>query len=219
MIWQSATRNLNSSSLISVSNKKIPAILLLTFYLVLRVAFENLWRSISWYYSYLFEIIFVLIAYFNYRGEFTFKKVLDQKDALSAFLAFISGVLIFKASGLMGISIPFDFTSFETVFFLLIVAPVLEELIFRMALWESLRRLVENKWAIISGSTLLFSLGHLMAFWFVPDEFKNFVLYQSVYVILLSQALGWLRFKTNSITTPMLVHFAFNFGFFLGTKF
>ena len=84
-----------------------------------------------------------------------------------------------------------------------------------MALWESLGELLKKSSLVIIGTTLLFSLGHLMSFYAVPLGYKPFILIQTLYVILLGLGAGYARLITGSVTAAMVVHFCFNFGFFL----
>ncbi len=206
-----------SSLRLENKSQKISAIFLISIFLILRLGLETFWRSVSEYYSYLFEVIFVLTTYFCYRKNIRIWKNITLKDFLISSGALISGFLVYKMAGPFGLIIPFDFHSLITLFFLLVVAPLLEELLFRMALWESLKAIYSKDWFLIATTTILFSVGHLLSYWFVPSEFKTFVLYQSIYVIFLSFALGWQRLKTNSLSVPILIHFMFNLGFALAS--
>ena len=57
-----------------------------------------------------------------------------------------------------------------------------------------------------------------MAYFAVPDEFKNFVMYQTVYVIVLGLAAGYRRLKANSVLAAILIHFGFNLGFYIASQ-
>lgn len=197
--------------------QKMTAISLIAIYLILRMGLETFWRSASEYYSYFFEVIFVLVTYLIWRKNIRIWKKIDLSDFIFSCIALASGFLIYKMASPIGLIVPFDFQSKLTLFFLLIVAPLLEEFLFRMALWESLKIIYNKKWFLIGTTTILFSIGHLLSYWFVPSEFKTFVVYQSIYVIFLAIALGWQRSKTNSLSVPILIHFMFNLGFALAS--
>jgi membrane protease YdiL (CAAX protease family) len=113
--------------------------------------------------------------------------------------------------------IPFEFNSYATLFLLLIVAPILEELIFRFALWEAVSDYVKSEELQIWISSLLFALGHLVSMYLLPPDYRPFVLYQSVYVIILGFGVSQMRIKTGSLTGSILIHFLFNLGFYLGS--
>jgi membrane protease YdiL (CAAX protease family) len=87
-----------------------------------------------------------------------------------------------------------------------------------MALWQSLVVLVRNQWFVLGITTLLFAAGHFAAYWFVPNQFRSFVIYQTVYVTLLGAATGWRRFRTDCVSSAIFVHFGFNFGFYLAAR-
>ncbi len=195
---------------------KITAIILLVVFIFVRILLETIWRSLSEYYSYFFELFFIALTFFIYRKRITVWKKLRLKDWLIALLSLASGLVIYKLASPLGLIVPFDFKARETLFFLLIVAPLLEEALFRGALWETLKGFSSRGWFLIIGSTFLFSIGHLASFWFVPEEFKSFVLYQATYVIFLALVLGRQRLKTNSLSVPVVIHFVFNLGFYLG---
>ena len=56
-----------------------------------------------------------------------------------------------------------------------------------------------------------------MALWTVPEQFRSFVLYQTLYVIILGLAAGWQRLRQNSILAGILLHFSFNLGFYIAS--
>jgi membrane protease YdiL (CAAX protease family) len=128
----------------------------------------------------------------------------------------IVGFIIYRLALKSTILIPFDFTNTINVFLLLILAPILEEFIFRFSLWEATDNLIKNKEIQIWISSLLFSIGHLIAFYMLPPDYRPFVLYQSVYVIILGIACSKMRQESNGLIGSILIHFLFNFGFYLG---
>jgi membrane protease YdiL (CAAX protease family) len=129
------------------------------------------------------------------------------------------GFGVYRLANFSGISIPFDFKSLELVFMLLVIAPVLEELIFRFALWELVDDLIQNKEIQIWISAILFSVGHLVTIFMISPDFRPFVLYQAIYVIILSIGASKMRQESKGIIGSILVHFLFNFGFYLASLF
>ena len=197
---------------------KKSAVIFLATYLLLRVLPDFVfWRNLEAFYSYLFECIFVFSVYFFFKAQVRF--LFLKEDLYFSFLpALIGGFLIHQLATRSGIVIPFNLSSPETIFLLLILAPILEEFIFRMALWEPLSVLFKSKSNVLILTSVLFSLGHFMAFFVVPYEYRVFVLYQTLYVILLGLACGWRRWVTGSVLSAIFLHFGFNLGFLIAAK-
>ena len=78
-----------------------------------------------------------------------------------------------------------------------LVAPLVEELVFRVMCGETLRKVVPV-WVAILGQAVLFSLCHL-----VP--------YQMIYVLPTGIVLGFVYMWSGSILTPVLFHATYNF--------
>lgn len=188
---------------------------LIASYLAIRWGLDPYWREISQYYSYAYELIFSLVVGWCYRHELKFKIKWSQEFRVGFLPALLGGALIYKLITFSGITVPFDFQSFELIFLLLILAPVLEELLFRMALWETSQKVFKSAPVTLVMTTLFFSVGHLMALWHIPAPYKPFVLIQTLYVIFLGLGAGYRRIQSGTFLAGILVHFAFNLGFFL----
>ena len=186
------------------------------FYIVTRIIYDSFWARYSPYYSYIFEFAFVLSVFSFYKEKVSFKIKLSQ-IVIPSLVATISGFAIYKAASPLNITIPFNLKETETILLLLLLAPTLEELIFRMALWEPLEQLLKNKHAVLVVTTFLFSVGHFTAYWKVPVEYKTFVLYQTTYVVLLGLAAGFGKIKSKSVFNPIAIRFGFNLGFFIAS--
>lgn len=200
---------------------KDKSILLSTFFLLLyfsaRFSFDFLWRHFE-YLPYFFEISFVALTFIFLRPEVSLLKRLAAKDFLKLSFMLVAGVSTFKGAGPLHINIPFDFSGMITLLFLLVVAPILEELVFRFSLWECFRKLGLNSATTLILTSLLFSLGHFVAFFQTPAEVHSFIYYQTIYVFFLALFIGRQREQSNSLGLPMMLHFCFNLGFLLGSK-
>lgn len=126
------------------------------------------------------------------------------------------GYLLATLTRPLSINIPFQLDTTASLIELLLVAPLLEELLFRGVFWGSLRSLTSNTLMISTVITFLFALSHFEAFSRVSQDIRPFIIYQTSYVALLSVACNFLRSSSKSLTTPMMGHFTFNLGFFLG---
>lgn len=195
------------------------SIFLIIFFIVSRVFLNSLWEQISVYYSYLYELLFVIGVFFyvknKQRTKFKFK--IDFTNFLRLLPWPFLGFFIYQLAVKAQIIIPFDFRPFEIKVMLLLIAPILEELIYRYALWELFDNLTENNEIKIWFSSIMFSIGHLLAMFMIGPEFRPFVLYQAIYVVVLSIACSKIRIETKSILSSILLHFLFNLGFYFGS--
>ena len=187
-------------------------------YLAVRFGLDNQWRSVSQYYSYGFELFFSIWVGWIFRKNMRFKVKWSRELVLGLLPAFLGGYLIFFLVRSSGLEIPFDFQSTELIFLLLILAPFLEEMIFRMALWEPIQAISGSPATTLTLTTLFFSIGHLIAWGSVPMAYKPFVLIQALYVILLGLGAGYRRMKSESVLPAIGVHFGFNLGFFVASQ-
>ena len=182
------------------------------------VAEPIFWNHFSIYYSYGFEVLFVTLSYLFFKSTTLWKKT-TSRFLFNLLASLGMGIVTHHTAKYFNLIVPFDFSSLETVILLLFVAPILEEAIFRMAIWDAFSQFTDKKWKLIFITSFLFMAGHASAYWIVPAEYKGFVLYQSAYVFLLGLFLGQFRFKTSSLNAPILIHFSFNLGFLLSAKF
>ena len=196
------------------------AFFILIFYTTVRIGFNSIWESISPIYSYLFELIFVGVVYWYYQNKKSIKlfQIENKNHTLLRLLPWpFIGYFIYRLAAHSTIIIPFEFKSATNIILLLVVAPILEELIFRLALWEAVDEINQNKEVQIWISSILFSIGHLISFYMLPPDYRPFVMYQAVYVVILGIGASKMRQESKGIIGSILVHFLFNFGFYLGS--
>lgn len=191
--------------------------LLASFYLVIRFGFTRQLDEAGSYASYIFEVLCLSVAIAMYRKRIfsSFKISLSTVYGIIAGLG--AGYGIFKIAGGLSIDIPFDLEGTETLLFLLVVAPILEESIFRFLVWQPLQYISQRPIVPLVSTSLIFSYSHLHAIWFVPEEIQSFIFYQTVYTFLLGLACGFYIYRYSSLASAILVHFAFNLGFYLAS--
>jgi membrane protease YdiL (CAAX protease family) len=196
------------------------ALFILVFYLTTRIGLNSLWDQLNPVYSYLFEVAFVSATIFLYTTERK-EELLNFKITKTNFLRLLPwpflGFAFYRLAVKANILIPFDFKNGIGLILLLVVAPILEELIFRFSLWVSFNRLCKNKEAEHWASAIFFSIGHLIAIFTLPPDFRPFVLYQGMYVIILSLGASTMRVATRGVLGPVILHAIFNLGFYLGS--
>src|SRR4051812_43974625 len=100
---------------------------LLAFYLIVRFFFTSQLDALGTYASYYFEGVLVSICLYLYSDQKNRWLATPRSLAALAPLSFIGGFAIFKLAGLLGIAIPFDLRSHQLILFLIVIAPVLEE--------------------------------------------------------------------------------------------
>jgi membrane protease YdiL (CAAX protease family) len=182
-------------------------------YFLLRFFFYAWLDNFGVYASYAFEIVLVIIAGVLYGREF-FSLLRPNRSHFFALVFLPLGFLVYKAASPLKIFIPFDFGSHETLLFLLLVAPILEELLFRFFLWVPLAKIHEK--VAFFGTSLLFSYSHFQAYWFMPAEFRPFIYFQTIYTLVLGLACAHVLYRHRSLLGAILVHLCFNLGFYLG---
>lgn len=199
-------------------NIKLGSHFLLLAIFIFRYLFDTQIAEFYAYATYFIELGMVFLALISFDSIPKFKFKIKSIHLLWFFGAILSGFFIFKLAGFWKVIIPFNLTTPETVFFLLIVAPVLEEFLFRFTYIAPFENRGFNSYNLATISATLFSLSHFNAIRYVPPEFYSFVYFQSGYTFFLGLAcyLGKLRFNT-SIIFPVFLHFLFNLGFYLSS--
>lgn len=165
---------------------------------------------------YLFEIIFIALSmlYFWKRGlAQQLVSKLSGSDSLLLGANLILGFVTFHGAKLVGATVPFNINSLSICLMLVVVAPILEELIFRHALFIPLQKLLKSTPLVILITSLIFSYSHFRAFFGGSGAIRTFVIYQSVYTFLIALLWGFYRIKRKSLVLAMLMHAAFNLGF------
>lgn len=197
-------------------NKKMTALSFLVLYVLVKFVFVKQLDSLGEYASYIFEVFFVLITGYVYRSKLKFKFPLSKSYFIQLIAAVIFGFFIFNVAAKINLVIPFDLNSKELILFLLIIGPVIEELVFRQALWFIFEEFFATPVLVMLATTLIFAFGHFIAYFYVPPEFHMFVIYQTSYVLIIGLWWAWVRSQKGSISATIPLHFLFNLGFYLG---
>lgn len=165
-----------------------------------------------------FDVLFFGFAFLLYRDRFYVRPLARQVFSISL-LAFLGGCGVAVLARSVGLGLPFDLTDTRTILLLLLGGPILEELVFRFALWELIPEikgfgvLWRDRLSLIL-TTLFFGAAHFAAYQYVPETLQSFVLFQTAYTLGLGFACGWFRISTRAIGTSIAIHLLFNLGFF-----
>lgn len=178
-------------------------------FLMLRFGLDHVfWREISVYWSYLFEAAFVAASFRRWKwGRAPRLGRLGRLMALGA----AAGAISCAAVRALAIPIPFDFSSVETMFLLLMLAPTLEEGIFRWGLWNPI---LSPRWAW-AATSVVFSAAHALSLASVPEAYRGFIVAQTVYTLGLGLLAGWGRLTTGHVLGGVAVHAGFNLAFWV----
>ena len=172
--------------------------------------------ALSSYAMYGFECLFFGTVLAIYRGlewktdDFTLGSI------VTVFLSLVCGFAAYEFSSVLGFPIPFAMKEVETLILLLLVGPILEELVFRSALWRLGTELVKAPWFAFLFTSVLFSFAHYQMIETAPASYQGFIRYQAVYTLGLGLLAGGVRLHFG-LLGAVLIHLAFNFGFFLGS--
>lgn len=164
----------------------------------------------------------VLSIHFFGEGRFGLRFPATRLNFAIIALSVILGCMTYQTAEMRDIHIPFNLEDPRTLFALLIIGPVLEEILFHRAIWFSLETIAARwggarRWLPWIVSSLLFSLGHFEAYFGIPDAYKPFVIYQTAYALAIALWWGRVILATDSVGLTMALHFGFNFGFFVGS--
>ncbi len=184
-------------------------------YLILRFCFTSWLDSLIPYSSYILELILVLVSFAITKPKFGLNGCFEKNRLRIYASLLVAGFLTYRGAGSLNIQIPFVLNSIETLIFLLIVAPILEECIFRFFLWKACKEI--NPKVIWVSTSVIFSYSHFHAFWFVPQSIHPFIIYQTAYTLILGLVCGYFIFKHRSLLSAILIHFFFNLGFYLSS--
>lgn len=210
------TTNDNILSMQFINRKYFSIILLIIYFCFRYYPLQNI--SSSAYFSYALEVVVSFSFFIIHREKlkFIFLELKNYKSLL--ILNFIIGVLLFCVEiSPLAIQIPFDLTQSETIIFLLVVAPVLEEFIFRFFVWHTIAQF-SNGFTSLIVTSCAFSLSHFYSYWFVPNDYHPFIFYQSLYTLILSYFWGRAYLKSgNNLAVPIGAHFLLNLGFYIGS--
>jgi len=171
--------------------------------------------SLGAYANYIGELILIALFFTAFKDhEINLRK--PEKTGVSLlFLVLVLGFIARTIAGIVGITIPFDFRSTETLIMLLAAGPIIEELLFRGLMHRSFMELSQNTRFTALLTSLMFSYSHFQAFFKVPADYHPFIFYQTGYTFILALLCSQVRIR-NGLSWAILAHALFNLGFFVG---
>jgi membrane protease YdiL (CAAX protease family) len=175
--------------------------------------------------QYGFDLAYCAVTFFIFtRPAFRLRFSPRRLHGIWIAIMALSGFVIAGVARLTSLPIPWDLTDPTLITLALVVAPILEELLFRGALWKSMLEIEDripyfkNRAGVLPAiaTSILFSLAHFEIYFHAPAEIHPFILYQTGYTLLMGLALAHILRQERSLFLLMSLHFAFNLGFVLG---
>lgn len=187
-----------------------------------------LYFSISWYVnwesfapdstispSYLFDIIFSLSVFTIFKKVNFYKKLKIKPFIIRIIFITIIAILSVSTARFFEILSPFKYVE-NLLLQMLILAPIIEELVFRGAFFEIQKYCEKRTKVLLFFNAILFSLSHLSGIFNLPIEFHGFIFFQMIYTLILGWVCAKSRLESQGFFEPILLHFCFNLVFYIG---
>jgi len=196
--------------------KKIIPITLLTLYFLSSYFFNNQLVRIDAYMPYAVEVFWVIMTLMIFRDNIDFHYKFSFLHIFELLLLIGFGFVICILAKYLHIAIPINKSDPHTLILLLIVAPILEELIFRKTLFSIFERIYNNSTFIVIVTAIMFSYAHFHYIFSVGRTYQSFIIYQSVYTLVMGLWFGLRILNLKSINGTIIMHFCVNIGFLAG---
>ncbi len=192
--------------------------ILVVLYLFLAFLGESLFPFWKGFVPYYYEVGYVILAFFLFRDKLSFKVDLSKyaKGFVCSLFAGFATILLAKG---LNTEIPFAMNNSFVLFFLVLVGPLLEELVFRFALWHGFESITKCQRGTLFLTSVIFALAHFKSVLMVTAPFMTFIAFQFVYVLIVSFWWGEKYIQSKSISIPVIYHIMFNLGFGIGAYF
>lgn len=168
-------------------------------------------------FSYLFDLLFALGVCFIFRLPWKFRWHLNR-HALIAFLeVLLLAVGTIAAIWYFDIETPFRLVQ-DLEWHLILLAPLLEELVFRQTFQRLLIHSVGGKRVTSMLVAAIFAFSHLIGLKVLPNEYIPFIGFQVFYTFVLGLLCGQSLLRFGSLLAPISLHFVFNLMFYFAMQ-
>jgi membrane protease YdiL (CAAX protease family) len=168
-------------------------------------------------FSYIFDLFFALGVSFFFRLPWKFRWVISKQTFVAAGEVIALAIAVLFAIWYMEIETPFRLvTGLEL--HLLILAPILEELVFRQTFQRFLINQVGGKRVTSMLVASIFAFSHLVGLTVLPVEYVPFIGFQVFYTFILGLLCGQALLRFHSVFAPMFLHFLFNLTFYIAMQ-
>lgn len=193
-------------------------IILVLAYLFLAFFGEVLFSFWKGFIPYYYEVTYVIVAFGLFSKKLEFK--VDFSKYGKGFLgSLVAGALTILLAKGLNTELPFAMDNTFVLFFLVLVGPLLEELVFRFALWHGIESITKCKRGTLFLTSVIFALAHFKSVLMVSAPYMTFISFQFIYILLVSFWWGERYIQSKSISVPVIYHIMFNLGFGIGAYF
>lgn len=167
--------------------------------------------------TYIFDIVFVFFTLLVLKKKSLVGSLDLKGTSIRVVLVLIAGIICVLLTKSIGLKSPFKYVE-HLLLQILILAPIVEELVFRGAFIGVFENSKLKKPVVVYLNALLFSMSHLPALWHLPEEFHGFIGFQLFYTLVLGWVCAQSRVKTKGVLEPIILHFFFNLVFYIAVK-
>lgn len=162
--------------------------------------------------------IFIILGFYVYlkKNPITVPQGLKSFGILSVLSVLVATFCILISNGL-GLLSPFQYLQWPFIQ-LLIIAPLIEEGVFRGVFLDLGERAQLNRKVAVLFNSFIFSFSHLPAIWYLDPDFHGFIGFQLFYTLILGFICSVLRFSTKGLVAPIVAHFLFNLVFYVSVQ-
>ena len=177
------------------SFQTVACVVLLVLFFLSEFVFYGTIGSLSPYATYYVEIAFIVVTAFVLDGFEIRKTNENTKLVPILMLLAIFGFGIRALCGTLSLNVPFDLNSTETLLFLLLLGPIIEEVLFRGALAGLIKSLKAPDNVQLAITSLAFAYAHFIAYYDSPSNYHPFILYQTAYTFILGLTCGYVALR------------------------
>lgn len=193
-------------------------------FLILVIAYFSFSWGLPWHmipskisFSYLFDLLFALGVCFIFRLPWKFKFKFNRHILVAFFELICLAVGTIAAIWYFDIETPFRLVQ-DIEWHLIILAPLLEELVFRQTFQRLLVHSVGGKRVTSMFVAAIFAFSHLVGLKVLPAEYVPFIGFQIFYTFILGLLCGQALLRFSSILIPVSMHFLFNLMFYFALQ-
>lgn len=193
------------------------------FFLLVGIYFAFSW-GLPWHklpstfsFSYIFDLLFALGVSFFFRLPWKFHWHLGRQTFKAFLEVFALAICAIFAIWMLEIETPFRLVN-GLELHLLVLAPVLEELVFRQTFQRFLINQVGGKYVTSMLVASIFAFSHLVGLKVLPVDYVPFIGFQVFYTFVLGLICGQAMLRFHSVFAPVLLHFCFNLTFYVAMQ-
>lgn len=164
------------------------------------------------------ELALLFIFHKLFDLPFLWRLKLNKRFFSFLFIGVLFALFSLLFINIVSIKVPFKYIP-HYAFQLLFVAPLLEELIYRHILLQLLAKADFQGLFPVNFSSAIFSLAHFIIIFKMDPFFHSFIIFQTFYTYFLGWVCGVCVLKEKSLSGAYLIHFIFNFIFYLAIEY